>query len=385
MTPLLSRATRLQIGSVLAVLLLVVTACGGETLAPTDEAGSAAGQGSDESGENTEAADSNTSDPADQDAGADGHTDANDPDTAVPGAGPVDQLLEPVADNPTPQLPATFEDAVGNSITVTDIDRIVPLSGSLAEIVFSLGLGDHVVARDVAANFPEAEHIPVVTEGHEVSAEGVLSTRPTVVLTDGSVGPPEAIDAIRSTGIPVVQFDEAWTIDDIAPRLEAVAHALGVDEAGEVLVQRTEDAVADARVDDLPGDSPPQVAFLYLRGTAAVYLIGGEGSGADAMIEAVGGVDAGKGAGLSAFTPITSEALISAAPDVILVMDKGLDSVGGVDGLRELPGIAQTPAGRENRVIAMDDSLLLSFGPRTGEALHELADELVAVLEDDGE
>lgn len=123
------------------------------------------------------------------------------------------------------------------------------------------------------------------------------------------------------------------------------------------------------------------MAFLYLRGTAAVYLIGGEGSGADAMVEAVGGIDAGAEAGLGSFTPITSEALVAAAPDVILVMEAGLASVGGVDGLVELPGVAQTPAGRDRRVIAMDDALLLSFGPRTGDALEELGEELVAALE----
>jgi iron complex transport system substrate-binding protein len=113
------------------------------------------------------------------------------------------------------------------------------------------------------------------------------------------------------------------------------------------------------------------VAFLYLRGTSAIYLLGGEGSGADALITAAGGIDAGAEAGLEAFTPLTAEALVALDPDVLLVMTGGLESVNGMEGLLALPGVAQTTAGRERRVVAVDDEVLLSYGPRTG-ALVEL-------------
>jgi iron complex transport system substrate-binding protein len=119
------------------------------------------------------------------------------------------------------------------------------------------------------------------------------------------------------------------------------------------------------------------VAFLYLRGTSAVYLIGGQGSGADDLITSAGGIDVGAESGLAAFVPLTPEALAAADPDVILVMTKGLESVGGVDGLLGLPGVAQTTAGRERRVIAVDDALLLSFGPRTGQLVTRLSAALL--------
>jgi iron complex transport system substrate-binding protein len=108
------------------------------------------------------------------------------------------------------------------------------------------------------------------------------------------------------------------------------------------------------------------VAFLYLRGTSAIYLLGGAGSGADALIAAAGGIDAGADAGMEAFTPLTAEGLVALDPDVLLVMTGGLESVGGVEGLLALPGVAQTTAGREGRVVAVDDQVLLSYGPRTG-------------------
>ena len=107
-----------------------------------------------------------------------------------------------------------------------------------------------------------------------------------------------------------------------------------------------------------------------MRGQAGVYLIAGPGSGADSMIEAAGGIDAGTAIGLDhPFTPFTSESLVEAAPDVILMTTTGLESVGGIDGLLDIPGIAQTPAGEQRRIVTVEDGLLYSFGPRTPDAL----------------
>jgi len=292
------------------------------------------------------------------------------------GGGTIAELnrIRPITDAASPALPVSVTSADGHKVTVTSADRIVPLNGSLAEIVFFLGLGDRVVGRDASTTLEEAAHLPLVSRGHDVSAEGVLSLRPTVVLGDTRTGPPEAVDQLRDAGVPVVLFDEAWTIDDIAPRITAVAEALGVGDLGEQLNARTEREIAAVGTE--AGDAPLRVAFLYVRGTAGVYLLGGEGSGADAMVEAVGAVDVGKESGLQPFTPLTSEALVAAAPDVILVMDKGLESVGGVDGLLDLAGVAQTPAGRQRRIVAVEDGLLLNFGPRTPAALLELSQEL---------
>jgi iron complex transport system substrate-binding protein len=91
------------------------------------------------------------------------------------------------------------------------------------------------------------------------------------------------------------------------------------------------------------------------------------------MIEAAGGEDAGTAIGLDrSFTPLTSEALVEAAPDIVLLTDSGLDSVGGIDALLAMPGIAQTPAARDRRVVTVDDGVLYSFGSRTPQAIAEL-------------
>ncbi|MFF7458564.1 hemin ABC transporter substrate-binding protein [Kitasatospora sp. NPDC008115] len=285
--------------------------------------------------------------------------------------------VEPLPDAPTPQLPATATSADGRTATVTSAERIIPLNGSLAEIVFSLGLGPKVVARDVSTTFEQATALPVITQAHDVSAEGVLSLHPTVVLADRSTGPAEAIAQIRSAGVPLLVLDDAKRLEDVGPRIDTVAAALGVPDAGRQLKERTEQRITEAKAALPAVERRPKVAFLYLRGSASVYLLGGPASGAGSLVEAVGGEDAGTAAGLSGdFTPLTSEALVKAAPDAILVMSKGLESVGGVDGLLKLPGVAQTPAGLDRRVVSIEDGQLLSYGPRTPQVINEIAEQL---------
>ena len=185
--------------------------------------------------------------------------------------------IVPLATVPTPTLPVTVPSADGSDVVVDDASRIVPLNGSLAEIVFSLGLGDAVVGRDATTTFAAAADLPEVSTGHDVSAEGVLSLRPSVVLADTRTGPPEAIEQIRSAGVPVVVFDEAWTLGDVVPRIRAVAAALGVPAAGQELADRTTSQVTAAAESVAATEEPLRVAFLYVRGSAGIYLLGGAG------------------------------------------------------------------------------------------------------------
>lgn len=288
--------------------------------------------------------------------------------------------VEPLAGEPVPAMPVTVDSADGRKVTIENADRVVPLTGSLNEIVFTLGLGDRVVARDITATFEQAGKLPVVTRAHDVSAESVLSLRPSVVLAETTTGPAEAIDQIRDAGIPLVVVEPAKDLADVGRRIERVAAILGVEAQGAELKKRTEERIAAVQ-QKIPagGGEKPRVAFLYVRGSAAVYLIGGAESGAVSLLEAAGAVDAGKESGLTKdFTPITSEALVKAAPDAILVMTKGLESVDGVDGLVKIPGVAQTPAGMDRRVVSVPDGVLLNYGPRTDQVLASIVDQLYA-------
>ncbi|MCD0442941.1 ABC transporter substrate-binding protein [Glycomyces sp. A-F 0318] len=293
---------------------------------------------------------------------------------------PAVDRVEPIAERADPVLPATVTDATGAAVTIETADAVVPLSGSLSEIVFTLGLGDRVVARDITATFEQAADLPVVSHGHDISAEGVLSLQPDLILAETGSGPQTALDQIAAAGVPIVVFAPADGIPSAAERITAVAATLGVPDLGARLVERTEADIA-AATEGLDLADPPRVAFLYLRGSASVYMIGARDSGAASLIEAAGGIDAGAEALDGDFVELTPEALAAAAPDVILVMDKGLDSVGGVDGLLEIPGVAQTPAGEHGRIAHLPDGIMLNYGPRTGDVVADLAAQLHADAE----
>lgn len=297
------------------------------------------------------------------------------------GCGPSTALIDtnaidPISPVSVPVLPVTVRSADGRDVTVTDVSRILPVNlyGSIAEIVFSLGLGANVVGRDIATTFDAAKDLPLVTTaGTDLSAEAILALNPSVVLADDSIGPPEVLQQLRDAGIPVVMLPSLQTLDGISAHIGLIAEALGVPDAGDQLTARVEQQIATAKAGVVVPPTPLSIAFLYIRGSAGVYLITGSGAGPDAMIESIGAVDAGAQLGISGFKPITSEALIGAAPDVILILTDSLKSVGGIDGLLKLPGIAQTPAGEHRRIVDMDDGVLLNFGTRTGAAIEALA------------
>jgi iron complex transport system substrate-binding protein len=303
-------------------------------------------------------------------------------DSAAPAASV--EAIAPSAESPgaaAPPLPGTVVTIAARDLPdptpaspvlpATAPTRIVSLAVGLGETLAALGVADRLVGRDEASVTSAIEAVPVVTKAHATSAEQVLALEPDLVLVDAGSGPPEALDQIRAAGVAVVEVPQAWTLADVEPRTLAVARAVGVPEDVAAAVASTAITGSQVAISDRP-----RVAFLYLRGTSAVYLLGGAGSGADALVDAAGGIDVGAELGLPAFTPLTAEALAAANPDVLLVMTKGLESVGGADGLVGLPGVAQTRAGRERRVIAVDDSVLLSFGPRTGALVGSLATAL---------
>ncbi|MFM7488847.1 MAG: hemin ABC transporter substrate-binding protein [Actinomycetota bacterium] len=262
----------------------------------------------------------------------------------------------------------------------TSGERIVTLTAGLTEAVFALGAGDLVVARDISSTIAEADALPIVTTAHDINVEALLAVRPTLILIDEDTGPETALDQIAATGVRIELVDNATTVDEIIPRLERVAEILGLQDRAARLRDAIDKDLAGVRTDDSLADV--RVAFLYVRGPAGVYLIGGPGSGPDSIIAAAGATDAGTAIGLElAFTPLTPEAMVEAAPDVLLVTTTGLDSVNGIDGLVELAGVAQTPAGKARRVITAEDGLLFSFGPRTPSLIESLRQEIAAEME----
>jgi iron complex transport system substrate-binding protein len=268
-------------------------------------------------------------------------------------------------------------DAISISATQSpQYSRVVALANGSAEIIASLGHLDILVGRDVASDVASLDSVEVVTSGHQIVAEKILSLNPDLIIIDSLSGPSSALATIESAGIRIVEISEAWKLSEIERKVSEIALAIGAVDDGKNLIAALQSS--KSAVTQIPAGKT--IAFLYLRGGSAVYLIGGKGSGTDSLISAIGGVDAGAQKFENPFTPMTAEAVATLNPEVFLVMSKGLESVGGVDGLVQLPGIAQTQAGKNRAIVAVDDSLLLSFGPRSYSLLNALSQSIERVL-----
>ncbi|MEO8262736.1 MAG: ABC transporter substrate-binding protein [Pseudolysinimonas sp.] len=271
--------------------------------------------------------------------------------------------------------PAAVATGLGDDPRVLGLD----LAGSIAATIAGLGLGDLLVGRDVSTTFPGADDLPLVTSGaHTINAEAVLALRPTLIITDGTIGPRDVIEQLGEAGIDVVFIDNAPSFAGAEQLARDVGAALGAPDAGERLAALIHDEVS-AKVSEIAAIAPAagsgvRMLFLYLRGGSGIYYLFGEESGADELIRGLAGVDVAAEIGWDGMKPMTDEALIAANPDLILVMTDGLASAGGVDELlASKPALALTAAGQHRRFVDMADGEVLGFGPRSADVLDALA------------
>ncbi|MEM6942427.1 MAG: ABC transporter substrate-binding protein [Pseudomonadota bacterium] len=254
--------------------------------------------------------------------------------------------------------------------------RIVVAGGDLTEIVFALGAGDSVIGVDQTSNFPpEAAEREQIGYVRRLSPEGVLSLTPDLVIAAHDAGPDIALEQLEAAGVAIARAPETDAAAAIPEKIRFVGQAIDRADAAEALAARFEADFASVKDKVATIGSSPRVLFILgIRNGAP--MIGGTGTTADNMITLAGGVNAG--AGVEGYKPMSREAIIAAAPDAILVMSQHADRIGGLDAILDLPEVALTPAGQARRGIAMEGMLLLGFGPRTPDAIAELARALHA-------
>lgn len=289
--------------------------------------------------------------------------------------------IEPVTDTAEMSLPATVTGDDGVEVTVESRERIVTLDiyGTISQTIIGLGLADNVVGRTVTDTDPAVADAPLVTSGaHSVNVEAVMEVRPTLVLLDTTLGPASTQDVLRQAGVDVVVLDSDRRADLIADQIRMIAAAVGAPDTGEQLVERVSSELDEARsyIGQLTADvgTPLRMAVLYVRGTAGIFFLFGGESAATGLISDLAGDHVASGLGMSETVPANAESLITIDPEVLLLMEDGLESTGGVEGLATRPGLAQTTAGMNERIVTAPDAQLISFGPNYPKALTALAD-----------
>lgn len=253
--------------------------------------------------------------------------------------------------------------------------RVLSLGGSITEIVYALGEEARLAGRDQTSLWPEAAlALPDVGYVRQISPEGALSVGPDLILAEEGAGPPEAVAVLQAAGIPYVPVPEEYDAEGVLKKVEIVAGALGVPDKGRKLRDELAAGLQAAQTRAAGIATPRKVLFVLSLRDGRV-MGAGAGTAADGIIRLSGAENAITG--LEGYKPLSDEAIIEAAPDVILMMHRGdarVDAQEGSDKAAALavPALAQTPAGRKGAVVVMDGLKLLGFGPRTGEAAQEL-------------
>jgi iron complex transport system substrate-binding protein len=256
--------------------------------------------------------------------------------------------------------------------------RIISIGGAVTETFYALGAQGELVGADTTSLFPQAAtRLPSVGYARSLSAEGVLSLRPTLIVANEDAGPPAVLRQLEAARVPLVLLDGGHRFEGTLARTQRLADLCGRIDAGQTMVARLQQewAAGRERVAQLgKGRAAPRVLFVLSHSTAQMRVAGRD-TGADAMITYAGGINV-LGTAFEGYKPLTPEAVIAAAPEVILGTDQGLEAAGGVTGLLNAPGLAQTPAGRARRVVSLEALLLIGFGPRMPQAVTALADAI---------
>ncbi|MGV2930367.1 hemin ABC transporter substrate-binding protein [Vreelandella venusta] len=255
-------------------------------------------------------------------------------------------------------------------------ERWVILGGDIAETIAALDADIEVVARDDTVLHPPAmAALPSVGYLRQLSAESVLSVAPDRVLAAGHSGPKEVLEQLEAVGVTVDVIDAPTSLKAIPEKVQSVARLTERDDAGERLAAVLTDKLE--RLANLPA-LPSIRAMFIMQHSGLTPRAAGSNTAAHTALEAVGLENAF--AEMQGYHSVGAEALAKEAPALVIMSQRGLDALGGENALWQLPGMRLTPAGREQRLMVIDDQALLGFGPRTPDQLLTLRQDIEVLL-----
>ena len=249
--------------------------------------------------------------------------------------------------------------------------RIVSVGSALTEIVYALGAEGQLVGVDTTSLYPEAaKALPQVGYMRALSAEGVLSLKPTLVIATTAAGPATTLDQLRATGVEVLVLPDHYDYDSVIAKIAAVGRVTGKEAEAAAMIARGRAEMAELAKRLATATGKPRVLFLLSMGGGAPQAAGRD-TAADGIIRLAGGTNAIDS--YAGYRPLTPEAVLASRADFVLVTRQTVQAMGGIEAVLNQPSLRQTPAGRAGKVLQFDTLLLLGFGPRTPQAAQELA------------
>ena len=262
-------------------------------------------------------------------------------------------------------------------------ERIVSIGGDITEMIYAMGQGDRIVATDSTSVYPAAaEETPKVGYMRQLSAEGVLSVEPDLILISGAARPAAAVELLRQSGVRMIEMEPVYTIEAITDKVRRVAQTLGVETEGERLVADIENDWETAQAEIAGFDRGLDALFFATLRDGSPRAAGDE-TAAAAIIGLMGAENVFSGQ--TGYRTLSLEAAVAADPDIILVMSHHVERIGGYESVVNHPALSLTGAARDGRVFLIDEVTVMQFGPRTPRAVADLAKSINEALagEDD--
>lgn len=261
--------------------------------------------------------------------------------------------------------------------TVVAQQRIITLSSALSETVYALGKSKNIVAVDVTSDYPqEIKDKPKASRDRTFTLEGLLAFKPDMILT-----PPNEVSyaiesKLKKLGVKVITINQEYSVNGAERFIKDVAQAVDAGPQGQVVLKKFKKEMTEVTSAVSKSNRKPKVIFVYARGVG-LMSVAGRGSHIDAIIGLAGGRNAVQE--FNDFKPYSTEALIKANPDVLLLFDFGTSSLGGKNAILNMPGVALTNAGKNKQVISMEGPLLINFSTRLPQAIAALNKQLLTV------
>ncbi|MFI5229816.1 MAG: hemin ABC transporter substrate-binding protein [Gemmatimonadales bacterium] len=255
------------------------------------------------------------------------------------------------------------------------LDRVVCVSKQINEFVYDIGAESHVVARDLTSVYPpEITKLPSVGYHRALSAEGIISMKPTLLLTDGNVGPAAVLEQVQKVGIPVQTMAPGGSLDSAESLMTQLGERFDRKAAADSVVAQWRAGMDSVWHDtaSLVGKGPrPRVLFIHFGQIGNNYLALKSGQPADQMLRWAGGLNAIDSIG--GMSRVTPELIAKAAPDVIIATEVGFDRFGSAEKFLAMPGVSLTPAGKSKKIYRITEQEIMYFGPRTPSVVRKLA------------
>jgi iron complex transport system substrate-binding protein len=251
--------------------------------------------------------------------------------------------------------------------------RIVAIDGSLTEIIYALGEGNNMVGRDITTVYPPAAlKLPSVGYMRTLSAEGILSLKPNLVIATKDAKPRSVLDRLKEAGIRVELIDNEFTLAGVKEKIHQVAKVLNKEKEAKILIKKMQKSVDKATIiaTNAKNKHGATKALYIMNMRGGNMMVAGKNSRANEMLE-LALVNNPAANQFKGYKPLTPEAAIKYNPQFIITMTHGLKAAGGKDAILKTPAISMTEAGKKKQLIVMENGFL-TFGPRIGEAIEDL-------------